>query len=409
MRRYAEVEAYIVGHWDETVRYQPREENGLLALPYPFTVPCMHGAFNEMYYWDTYFTNKGLLLSGRIELAKQNCENIAHLIRTYGYMPNGSRTFYIGRSQPPYFALMIADIDQVLHDDKWLSDMFAVAKTEYDFWMTKRLAPNGLNRYGSDYPDAYYPAFLQEIASRIVLDTSRDVGQAGRDYVAEAESGWDFNPRFGGYCTRYNPVDLNSLLYRYEILFADFSDRLGLSPIDWKTCAAARAERMKCMEDDTTGVLYDYNYVDGSRSPVLSAASFWPYWTGLKSDRRGIPSLLERLELPYGITATEAVPGNYQWGYGKAWAPITLVAMEALDRLECQTDALRIARKYMDLIADNYTSTGGLWEKYDAVTGKVVHACEYETPEMLGWTAGAYLEAWQYWKDKASIGLDTTR
>ena len=109
MNRYKEVESYIFQNWDGTVRSQPVAEDNLLALPYPFTVSCITGAFNEMYYWDTYFTNRGLLLSGRLELAKHNCENIAHMIRTYGYMPNGTRTFYIGRSQPPYFALMVAD------------------------------------------------------------------------------------------------------------------------------------------------------------------------------------------------------------------------------------------------------------------------------------------------------------
>lgn len=402
MNRYQEIERYICLHWDETVRFQPVADGSLLALPYPFTVPCMKGAFNEMYYWDTYFTNRGLLLSGRVELAKQNCENIAHLIKVYGYMPNGSRTFYIGRSQPPYFALMVADIYEVLQDDLWLSQMYEVICREYNFWMTKRIAPNGLNCYGSDYTEEYYREFMEQIATRIELDASRDTVEAGRSYVAEAESGWDFNPRFGGYCTQYNPVDLNSLLYRYEVLLASFAEQLGQDATAWEEKAKMRKEHMEVMQDPDTGVMYDYNYVTGCRSQVLSAASIWPYWVGIKSEQTGVSQLLSCLELPYGITATVPTAGNYQWGYGKAWAPITLVVIEALDRIGLQDDAVRIAAKYVHMIADNYEQTGGLWEKYDARTGKVVIGSEYETPQMMGWTAGAYLQAIQYCKSKVA-------
>lgn len=396
MERYNAVEKYILQNWNKTVRRQPVADGSLLPLPYPFTVPCMEGAFNEMYYWDTYFTNRGLLLSGQIELAKNNCENIAHMIKTYGYMPNGSRTHYIGRSQPPYFALMVADLYEVMKSDTWLADMFEVAKQEYDFWMKERIAPNGLNCYGSQYSEQYYYDFVEQIRSRIELDPERDVLQAGRDYVAEAESGWDFNPRFNGHCTQYNPVDLNALLYRYECLFASFSEHLGTDSAVWKNRAGLRKERMKCMENPNLGHLYDYNFEMKSRSEVLSAASIWPYWVGLITDDNKIASLLDKLELPYGITATEPVSGVYQWGYGKAWAPITLVTIEALDSIGAKTDAVRIATKYCNLIADNFSCTGGLWEKYDAISGEVVRGCEYETPEMMGWTAGAFLFALSY-------------
>ena len=398
MNRYSEVENYILQNWDGTVRSQPVAEGNLLALPYPFTVPCITGAFNEMYYWDTYFTNRGLLLSGRLELAKHNCENIAHMIRTYGYMPNGTRTFYIGRSQPPYFALMVADVFEKTGDKKWLAEMFEVAQKEYDFWMTKRIAPNGLNRYGSDYADEYYTEFIMQIAPRIELDSSRDMLEAGRHYVAEAESGWDFNPRFGGYCLHYNPVDLNSLLYRYECLFADFAECLDQPSAEWREKAVLRAERMHMMEDPETGVMYDYNYVTNCRSEVMSAASFWPYWVGIKTESTGIDALLKALELPYGITATVPTAGNYQWGYGKAWAPLADVVIMALDSLCLKEDALRVACKYADMITDCFEQTGGLWEKYDAITGEVVQACEYETPQMMGWTAGAFLAAVAYIK-----------
>lgn len=220
--------------------------------------------------------------------------------------------------------------------------------------------------------------------------------EAGRDYVAEAESGWDFNPRFNGYCTQFNPVDLNSLLYRYETLLASFTEKLNKGAMVWKMRALARVKRMRVMEDPETGVMYDYNYVTNCRSEVISAASFWPYWVGIKMEPTGIDILLEALELPYGITVTVPTAGNYQWGYGKAWAPLADVVIMALDSLGLKEDAMRVAHKYVDLIANCFAKTGALWEKYDAMTGEVVEACEYETPQMMGWTAGAYLSALTY-------------
>ena len=36
-------------------------DDARLALPYPYTVPRPSPVLHEMYYWDTYFTNLGLL------------------------------------------------------------------------------------------------------------------------------------------------------------------------------------------------------------------------------------------------------------------------------------------------------------------------------------------------------------
>ena len=389
------VAQFIFANWKKTIRYTPIDEDGRIGMPYPFTVPGMDGAFNELYYWDTFFTNRGLLLSERIDLAINNCEDIASLIERFGYMPNGSRTFYIGRSQPPYFALMARDVFEKTGDLAWFSCMLKTAEKEYDFWMTKRCAEGELNHYGSDYDDEYYSKFFSEIATRVGQQTGRDSVEAGRCYAAEAESGWDFNPRFEGRCPDYAPVDLTSLLYMYEKIFQQFSQELiDRDSAGWKQRAEKRKKLMESrMKDKNTGILYDYDQVKKRRSEVLSAASFWPYFVGISTEKEGLFVMLDALELPYGITATVQAPGNHQWGYGKAWAPIAMVAVEALDHAGMEKEAVRVAQKYVDLIARNYERTGGLWEKYDAITGEVVRGSEYETPRMLGWTAGVYLWA----------------
>ena len=127
------VKAFILENWDKTVRTNTVDAGSLIGLPKPYTVPCIEGFFQEMYYWDTYFTNIGLLLSGKVEQAINNTENIAYLIERYGKMPNGSRTFYLNRSQPPFFSQAVRDIFEATGDLEWLSRMYSTAEKEYSF------------------------------------------------------------------------------------------------------------------------------------------------------------------------------------------------------------------------------------------------------------------------------------
>jgi alpha,alpha-trehalase len=72
----------------------------LIPLPYPYIVPG--GRFQEIYYWDSYFTMLGLSVSGRFDLIENMVDNFSFLIKTLGHIPNGNRSYYISRSQPPF-------------------------------------------------------------------------------------------------------------------------------------------------------------------------------------------------------------------------------------------------------------------------------------------------------------------
>ena len=76
---------YIQSHWQESVHDDCKNPppNNVVALPVPHTVPCLQGHFPVFFYWDTYFTNSGLLAQGRLDLAKSNCEAMAWLIERY--------------------------------------------------------------------------------------------------------------------------------------------------------------------------------------------------------------------------------------------------------------------------------------------------------------------------------------
>lgn len=148
-----DVKDYIQQSWKKTLRYNPKDSADHIGLPKPYTVPCISGHFQEMYYWDTYFTNVGLLLDGHIEWAIDNTENLASLVERFGKVFNGSRYMYRYNSQPPYLCMMVADIYARTGDKEWLGRMFGTLEKEYRFWMTHRMTPCGLNRYSNDVID----------------------------------------------------------------------------------------------------------------------------------------------------------------------------------------------------------------------------------------------------------------
>ncbi len=91
-----------------------KEGSSLLPLPYPYIVPG--GRFREIYYWDSYFTMLGLKESGEHVMIENMVKNFAYLINTYGHIPNGNRTYYLSRSQPPFFSLMVELLAEIKGD-----------------------------------------------------------------------------------------------------------------------------------------------------------------------------------------------------------------------------------------------------------------------------------------------------
>lgn len=227
------VREFIRDNWHTTVQHCTADTATLIGLPYPYTVPTAGAMFREMYYWDTFFTNEGLVRDGHPELAKGNTDNLLYMVRRFGKVYNGSRTYYEARSQTPYLSMMVDRIYRLTGDKQWLADAYQTLKEEYGFWMRERLTPTGLNRYGSSASDALVDEFLVTGGKRLGTDlfdkgyTPERLHKLGLDFVAEAESGWDFNPRYDRRCTDFCPLDLNANLFMYEVNFARFAQELG--------------------------------------------------------------------------------------------------------------------------------------------------------------------------------------
>lgn len=399
---------HIANAMSRTVRVTDRDTLGNFALPRPYSVPCVKGGFQNMFYWDTYFTNAGLLLDGDIWQARNNIEDIAAMVERFGYMPNATATSMLNRSQPPLLAAMVADYYEATGDKALLRKVLPALEKEYAWWMKNRLAPNGLNRYGHSATDAELVAFFNAVAPRVGIDPSKAANDAeriakGAHLMAEAESGWDFNPRFAGECMNYNPVDLNAILYGYEKNLGTFYRALGKGGAKkWDKLADSRRKLMqKLMVDPATKLYYDYNFATSSRSPIYSAAALTPFWQGAadKAEAEALVANLATLEGKGGIMT--CAPGNrtatYQWDAPNGWAPVQFYAIKALDRYGYPAEAARIARKYVDAQTAIYNSSKQLWEKYNAAEGSSKVNNEYPMPgEFMGWTAGAYQTAYNY-------------
>ena len=398
-----EVREYISSSWDSTVRYNPEDAETLLGLPCRYTVPCPEGTFQEMYYWDTFFTNEGLLKDGRTDLVLGNVENIMYLVQKYGYMPNGSRTWYLNRSQPPYLAWMVESVFEAVKDTLWLGKAYDVIKKEYSFWTNERGTPVGLSAYSSSADDALAEEFVNTASQRLRHDfvsdctTREDMLRMGRHFAAEAESGWDFNPRFLRRCEDFCPVDLNANLYHYERLMERFSVILGKGEEEaWAERAATRKQLMHKHMKGEDGLFYDYDHVSGQRGPVVSAAVFNLLAAGVleKDDACALAkSALTRLECQFGLAmCAEGDYGHdYQWSWPYGWAPGIYMAVRGLDNYGLAADAERLAGKYVKSICRIYERTGTLWEKYNVTDIFENVDAEYQTPPMLGWSAGVFV------------------
>ena len=279
MTTQEKVLSYIEKGWEDTKRYNPKDQfNGcktLYGLPYPFSVPAV-GAFEELYYWDTYFANKGLELCDKWDLAKNNTDNILFMIDRFGFMKNSNRQFHAGIAQPPFSALMVRSIFNHYKDKTWLYGAFHTLKKEYDFWMTKRMSPIGLNQYGGHNTDTSLQikseAFCKRISGRPEGYTDEQIEQ---QYMNCCESGWDVTPRWDGFDgPKFVQVDLNSLLFAFEKNMAYFSTVLGLSEADeWNDKAKNRKTLMDKYMINAEGFYTDYNYVDNHHSKIMSSAS----------------------------------------------------------------------------------------------------------------------------------------
>ncbi len=387
---------YLDSNWDSCIRENRTDEDTLIGLPYPYTVPSPE-KFNEIYYWDTYFTNLGLLKSDRAILAKHNTDNMLYLVNKYGFMPNGNRTFYLNRSQPPFLSEMVRDVYEYHIDDVWLCSAYSTLKKEYEFWTTERITPIGLCRYDGKQSKEQAERTKKNFLDRVPVSEGEIEGvDIARHSIVSCESGWDMNPRWGFDGYNFAPVDLNSLLYLFEKNMAYFAEKLSSGESElWESRAAKRLEIMNKHMLNSENLFLDYNFAKDKLSDIFSAASLYPLFAKAATDEQAAAAVenINRLESNYGVLTCEKNSSDitYQWDYPNGWACLQYITVKGLLNYGYTDVAKRIAKKYTSLVEKVFDETENLWEKYNVVEGNINVSNEYKMPPMMGWSAGVYI------------------
>jgi alpha,alpha-trehalase len=393
--------------------------SSLLPLPHSYIVPG--GRFREVYYWDSYFTMLGLKESGEVEIIRNMIDNFAYLIRTYGHIPNGNRQYYLSRSQPPFFTLMVelyASIEGSFVFEKYIDAI----ELEYSYWMDghdtitanavfKKLVclEDGkiLNRY---YDELFTPrpeSWGDDVETASKSKRPKEI--VYNHLRSAAESGWDFSSRWLAdendlssiETSDIIPIDLNSLLYHIELFLANYYCKTSneAKAISYTNKAKNRLEAIQryclCSEQN---LYFDYHWKHKKLTQQFTLASMFPFWlSAYPAEKEEVlakaaAKKIEDALLKEGGVLTTTVTNQQQWDAPNGWAPLQWVAIAALEKIGQDVLANTIANRWITLNEEVYHRTGKLMEKYNVVdTHLEAGGGEYEGQDGFGWTNGVYL------------------
>jgi alpha,alpha-trehalase len=399
-----------------------RERDSLLNLPEQYVVPG--GRFREIYYWDSYFTMLGLVVSGHMDLAASMVRNFAFLIDRYGLVPNGNRSYYLSRSQPPFFFKMVQLLCEHAPAAEYARYLPQLVK-EHAYWMAgadglqpgqaaRRVVclPDGglLNRYWDERDTPRSEMYREDVLTAGA--SSRPNDEVYRDLRAAAESGWDFSSRWNAeekdlstiQTTAIVPVDLNCMLHGLESAIAlgcgHAGDEAGRADY------AAKAERRHAAIQQHLwhagqGHYVDYHWTRRKQCTALTLATAFPLFTGVASDGQAAlvaSCIAQGLLKDHGLAATTVASGQ-QWDLPNGWAPLHWVAVDGLARYGHGELARDIATRWVRTVDRVYRETGKLLEKYDVTTPQAGGGGEYPTQDGFGWTNGVTVKLMTLYPD----------
>ena len=405
--------------WPVLTRTTDKASNkwdSLLPLPKPYVVPG--GRFREVYYWDSYFTMLGLAESGHWDKISDMVDNFAWEIDTFGHIPNGNRSYYLSRSQPPFFSMMVELL--ATHDSDALKKYRPQMEKEYAYWMegVDSLQPGQanqrvvklddgsvLNRYWDDRDTPRPESWLNDVNTS-KNNPNRPATEIYRDLRSAAASGWDFSSRWMDdpqklgtiRTTSIVPVDLNALMFKMEKLLARASQDSGDSAAASQYEALATA-RQKAIENhlwnDKEGWYADYDLKSKKVRNQLTAAALFPLYVKAASQERAdkvAAATSARLLKPGGITTTTINSGQ-QWDAPNGWAPLQWVATEGLQNYGQNKVAMDVTWRFLKNVQHTYDREKKLVEKYDvSTTGTGGGGGEYPLQDGFGWSNGVTLK-----------------
>ena len=412
------IQEHIEALWEVLQREPDIQEGSLIPLPNAYIVPG--GRFREVYYWDSYFTMLGLQVSGEVEIMQNMVDNFAYLIDEIGFIPNGNRTYYTSRSQPPFFTAMVKLLAETKADSTVLLKYLPFIEKEYAFWMEgkdelsaenathRRVVrlPDGeiLNRYWDDKNVPRTEAYKEDVHTAESSEYPPE--EVYRHLRAAAESGWDFSSRWFKdgetlatiHTTEIIPVDLNALLYDMEHTLAQIYAMDGdvAKARQYEQAAQQRQEAViKYCWDRKVHFFTDYDFVARSRKESYSLAGVYPLYFGIATpgQSRSAALFVEEKLMKSGGVLTTLTPTGQQWDAPNGWPPLQWIIIKGLRDYGFEA----LARKIQDLWVSNvnrvYQNTGKLVEKYNVADITLeAGGGEYPNQDGFGWTNGVFLK-----------------
>jgi alpha,alpha-trehalase len=403
--------------WDVLKRDADTPINGssLIPLPYPYIVPG--GRFNEIYYWDSYFTMLGLQASGKIDIIENMVNNFAYLIEQIGFIPNGNRTYFLGRSQPPFFALMVELLAEEKGNEIIIKYLPELVK-EYQFWMkgeeelsigqskyrVVRISEGTIvNRYFDNHALPRQEMYATDIDH--ALASGRQEEEFYLDVRSACESGWDFSCRwlkdsqdlFTIRTSQIIPIDLNSLLAHLETTIAKGYRLSGEH--DEESYYLKRVENRRdfiindCWDDKID--FYTDLHVNEGSTDVLSLAGMFPLFLNVASQQqaeRAAKKIKEVFLKAGGLVSTPYYTGQ-QWDAPNGWAPLQWISIKGLRNYGFNDLAEEIKSRWIKLNTKVYHSTGKMLEKYNVENLDLLSGGgEYPVQDGFGWTNGVLMK-----------------
>jgi alpha,alpha-trehalase len=411
------IEQHIDELWDVLTRESYEDKGSLISLPYPYVVPG--GRFTAQWYWDSYFTMLGLAAAGRWDLVDGMIKNFAYMIRKFGHIPTGNRTYYLSRSQPPFFSHMVRLMVKK-RGRRMLAWYLPYMRREYRFWMNgvsklddqqtayRRVVrmPEGeiLNRY-FDSRSTPRPESYREDMETVAEATNRRPSKVCTDLRAGAESGWDFSSRWleDGqtmktiHTTDIMPVDLNCLLVQLELTIADAYDFLKQTRFAerYRRRAARRQAAIeKYCWNEEKGFYFDYDFTNHTQTSIYSLAGVFPLFAGIASPEQAkrVARELEKDFLREGGLVTTLSTTGQQWDSPNGWAPLHWITIKGLRKYGEDELANKIKERWIGVNTRIFNEHYKLVEKYNVVAPELsAGGGEYPLQDGFGWTNGVLL------------------
>lgn len=405
---------HIENLWDVLTRTPDESGGSLIPLPHPYLVPG--GRFREIYYWDSYFTMLGLQASGKIEMIRNMIDNFAFLIDMIGYIPNGNRTYFIGRSQPPFFSLMV----KLLHsyEADALSRYLPQLEKEYDFWMhganslrknqsvnrvVKLPDDSVLNRYWDEHDTPRPESYKEDV--ELAHQSSQKPNVLFRHLRAAAESGWDFSSRWFKDVTQFSsihtteiiPVDLNCLLYHLEQTLSDAyreTDNNTKADDYFQRALIRKNAIQKYCWSYSQNFFFDFDFIEQQQKANYTLAAAFPLFFEVATPEQALAvgQVLEEKFLKHGGLTTTLEHSGQQWDAPNGWAPLQWIAYKGLLNYSLTDLASKLKANWLAINDTVYANTGKMTEKYDVWSERgEASGGEYPNQDGFGWTNGVYL------------------